>query len=271
MIGVFDSGLGGLSVLKYFLKDLPEYSYVYLGDSARAPYGGRSEEVIYNYTKEAVDFLFSKNCQLIIIACNSATAQALRKIQQEYLPKKYPGKNVLGVVRPLVEKVAKKEDVKKVGIIGTKATINSEIYKEEIGELNPEIKVFQKATPLLVPLIEEGWTKRIETKMILKKYLTSLKREEIDALVLGCTHYPYLLEQIRRIMPKNTEVYNSGEVIAQSLRNYLDRHREYDLDKSKDPVREFFTTDCPERFRELGEKFLGQKIKKINKISIKCN
>ena len=168
MIGVFDSGLGGLTVLKSFLRVLPDYNYIYLGDSARAPYGGRSQDTIYGYTKEAVDFLFAHGCELIIIACNSASAQALRKIQQEHLPKKYPGKNALGVIRPLVEEVARDKNINRVGVIGTRATIESCAYKTELKKLNSDLEIFQTSAPLLVPLIEEGWSKRSETKKFLK-------------------------------------------------------------------------------------------------------
>ena len=196
MIGVFDSGLGGLTILKYFLKELPQYNYIYLGDSARAPYGNRSQDVIYNYTKEAVDFLFSKGCQIIIFACNTASSQALKKIQQEYLPKKYPNKKVLGVIIPLVEEATKNDRIKKIGVIGTKATIKSNVYAKELLKLNPKSKIFQKKAPLLVPLIEEGWIKKKETKMILKKYLRELKMEQVDALILACTHYPILIKEL---------------------------------------------------------------------------
>ncbi len=268
MIGVFDSGYGGLTVLKYFLKDLPGYNYIYFGDNARTPYGSKSQEVIYNYTREVVDFLFSKNCDLIIVACNTASAQALRKIQQEYLPTKYSNKRVLGVVRPLVEKVAENKNIKRVGVLGTKATINSHVYEIELHKINPELEVFEQSAPLLVPLIEEGWTKKAETKKILKKYLRPLKEKKIESLILACTHYPFLFKEIKNIMGKNCEVYNPGEIIAISLADYLKTHKELKIEKQKNSSLEFYTTDDINKFREIGGKFLKQKIAKIEKVEL---
>lgn len=267
MIGVFDSGFGGLTILKYFFKDLGEYDYVYFGDSARAPYGSRSQDVIYEYTKEAVDFLFSEGCELIILACNSASSQALRKIQQEYLPEKYPDKRVLGVIRPLVERIAEGEN-KVVGVVGTRATVESSIYKKELEALNPEICIFEKSAPLLVPLIEEGWIKNKETKMILKKYLRPLKERKIESLILGCTHYPVLYKDIKKIMPKKCEILNSGEIVSKSLRKYLNAHAEIKGKISKNGKRIFFTSDSVEKFSKMGEKFLGQKIEKVKRVKI---
>jgi|AntRauTorckE6833_2_1112554.scaffolds.fasta_scaffold00031_6 glutamate racemase len=268
MIGVFDSGLGGLTVLKEFLKYLPEYDYLYLGDNARVPYGNKSQELIYKHSREAVDFLFSQGAEIIIFACNSASSQALRKIQTEYLPKKYPGKKVLGVIRPLAEEVAKNEKVKKVGVIGTRATINSHVYKEEIKALNPELEVIEKATPLLVPLIEENWAHKPEARKILKNYLRELKMKQVDALILACTHYPYMFKEIREIMPKRSLVLNPGEVVAFSLKDYISRHKELKLKTSKTPKRVFFTTDSNSRLKNLGERFLEENIKDIKEINI---
>ncbi|MCK4540525.1 glutamate racemase [Candidatus Parcubacteria bacterium] len=268
MIGIFDSGLGGLTVLKNFLKALPDYNYIYLGDSARAPYGGRSQDTIYCYTKEAVDFLFARGCELIIIACNSASSQALRKIQQEYLPQKYPGKNVLGVIRPLVEKVAEDKNIKRVGIIGTRATIESNAYKTELKKLNPDLEIFQKSAPLLVPLIEEGWNRRPETKSILKKYLRPLKSKQIEILILACTHYPILFKEIKKIMTKRCRVLDSGEIIARGLKNYLARHPEYRVSPAQNTCVNFFTTDDAERFRVMAKKFLNIDVEKITKVCL---
>lgn len=268
MIGVFDSGLGGLTVLKELLKHLPEYDYLYLGDNARVPYGNKSQELIYNYSKQAVDFLFSQGAEIIIFACNSASSQALRKIQTEYLPKKYPDKKVLGVIRPLVEEVVRNEKIKKVGVIGTRATINSHIYKNEIKSLNSNLQVIEKATPLLVPLIEENWAHKPEARKILKNYLRELKMKQVDALILACTHYPYMLETIREIMPKRTLVSDPGEVVALSLKDYLLRHEDIKLKTSKKPKRLFFTTDKSSTLKTLGEKFLKESIKDIKQINI---
>jgi len=268
MIGVFDSGLGGLSILKYFLKSLPDYNYIYFGDNARAPYGSRSEDTIYNYAKEAMDFLFSKKCKIVIIACNTASAVALRKLQQEYLPKNYPKKRILGIIRPLAEYAISDKSIKKLGIIGTKATINSKVYEKEILKLNSKIKIIRQKAPLLVPLIEEGWIKKPETKMILKKYLRKLKMKQVDGLILACTHYSFLLKYIQNIMHRKCKIFNNGEIIAESFKKYINKHTELKIKKSKNPSCEFFITDSVAEFKEIGEKFLEEKIKMINKIKL---
>lgn len=267
IIGVFDSGLGGLSVLKNFLKLLPQYNYLYLGDNARVPYGEKSPEVIYNYSQQAVNFLFSQGCNLVIIACNTASAQALPMIQQDYLPKNYPERKVLGVIRPLAEAAANSKK-RNIGIIGTRSTINSQAYTKEIKKINTKINVEELAAPLLVPLIEEGWAKKPETKMILKKYLKPLKTKQIKLLILGCTHYPFLIKDIRRICGKKIEVPNPGEIIAESLKIYLKNHPELKLRAAKKPVRIFYSTDKNGLFKKLGEKFLGQKIDDFKSVNL---
>jgi glutamate racemase len=268
MIGVFDSGLGGLTILKQFFKKLPQYNYIYLGDNARAPYGSKSEEVIYNYACQAVDFLFKQGCELIIFACNTVSAEALPKIQQEYLPKKYPDKKVLGVIIPAAEEATTSViDKYKIGVIGTRATINSGAHEKEIRKrINTDTEIISLACPLLVPLIEEGWTNNIETKMILKKYLHALKLKQINALILGCTHYPFLLKDIKRIMGEKVKIINTPEVTADKLIDYLNRHPEIKNKLNKNQKRFFFTTDAPEKFKELGSKFLGESIKGVKKI-----
>ena len=268
IIGVFDSGLGGLTIFKHFLQKLPGYNYIYLGDNARLPYGSKSPETIYNYTKEAVGFLFKEGCNLIIIACNTASAQALRRLQQEYLPKHYPNRRLLGVIRPIAEAVAHDKKYKHVGVIGTKATINSAAYKTELQKLNPALEVTQQSAPLLVPLIEEGWLKKPETKMILKKYLRPLKTKQIDALILACTHYPFLYKEIDNITGKRIKVLHPGEIIAASLKDYLSRHSELELKPEKTPKIQYYTTDDPTSFQNLAENFLNQKINKINQANI---
>ena len=267
LIGVFDSGLGGLTVFSHILKTLPNYNYIYLGDNARLPYGEKSAETIYEYSRQAATFLFEKGCNLIIVACNTASAQALKKLQTKFLPINFPDKRILGVIRPLAEEFAKKNH-KIIGIIGTKATINSGAYQTEINHLAPQLKIEQKSTPLLVPLIEEGWLKKPETKMILKKYLRPLKTKQVDALILGCTHYPFLLSSIKQIMGKKIAVPDPGVVIANSLKNYLDRHPELNIQKTKNSKINYYTTDNPEYFKKLGEKFLGQKIINIKQVDI---
>ena len=260
MIGIFDSGFGGLSIFKEIKRALPDNDYIYLGDNARTPYGNRSAETVYQFTKEAVDFLFDKGCQLVVLACFTASSQALRKIQQEYLPEKYPDKNVLGVLIPIVEKAAatSQQKKKRIGVIGTRGTINSKRFSKEISKVDNTIKVYEKATPLLVPLVEEGWIKRRETKMIVRHYLRSLKNEHIDALILGCTHYGLLQKVIAEAAGKSVNTLDSAKIIADSLKDYINRHPEYKLTKGGKV--KFYTTDYPERFNELGFRFFGEKV-----------
>ncbi len=269
MIGVFDSGVGGLSVLRRFLENNSDYSYLYLGDNANVPYGNKSPEIIYQYSQRAIDFLVSQGAKLIIIACNSASAQALRRLQQEYLPLKHPQIKVLGVIRPIVEEIAARSNLERIGLIGTRATINSQVYEIELKSLRPDLKIFTKATPLLVPLIEEDWIKKPETKMILKKYLISLKNKQVQALVLACTHYPFLLKQFQRIMGKACLVLDPSQIVSEKLKDYLTRHPEIDdvLDKDS-KILKFFTTDSIEKFQDLGERFLGQKMEKVERVSL---
>lgn len=267
LVGVFDSGLGGLTVLKKFTDLLPGYHYLYLGDTARVPYGDKSADTIYNYTVQAVDFLFKKGCNLVIIACNTASAQALRRLQQEWLPLNYPRRRVLGVIKPLAEFSAQNKTNKKIGVIGTKATINSGAYTKEILELNPKLKVYARAAPLLVPLIEEGRINKPETKLILKSYLASLKNKKIDSLILACTHYPYLQNEIKKIMGKHVTIADTGKIIALSLKDYLNRHPELKIVKSKTACN-FYTTDNPKLFKQTAEKFLKRKVNSIAKIEL---
>jgi glutamate racemase len=266
-IGIFDSGLGGLTVLRHLIATLPQYDYIYLGDTARVPYGEKSPKTIYEYSQQAMDFLFSQGCRLVIIACNTASAQALRPLQQEYLIKKHPDKKILGVIRPLVEEFSDKK-IKILGVIGTKSTTESGSYEMEIKKLNPNIKVEVKSTPLLVPLIEEGWAKKPETRMILKKYLRPLKVKKIQALILACTHYPFLIKQIRDIMGKRVLVPDPGEIIALSLKKYLEKHKELNLKTRQKAIINYFTTDNPNSFKKEGEKFLQEKIKNIKQIKL---
>jgi glutamate racemase len=268
MIGVFDSGVGGLTVLKSLLKHLPDYDYVYLGDNARTPYGNKTKEEVYEYTRQAVDFLFKQGCDLIIIACNTASALALRQLQQEYLPKKYPGKKILGVVRPMAEAIALNKKIKKVGMIGTKATVKSKIYPREIKLLNKKIKIFCQSAPLLVPLIESGWNDKEEIAEILEKYLQPLKKAKIDSLVLGCTHYPFLTREICQVMGKGCKIYNSGEIVALSLKDYIARHPELAIVWHPKPKLVFYTTGGVGAFKIIGDRFLGRKIEHIQRIKL---
>lgn len=264
MIGIFDSGLGGLTIMKEIKRILPNYDYLYFGDTLHVPYGNRSDEAVFNLTKSACDYLFSRGAQLIILACNTASSRALRKLQQEYLPKKRKelkrdNINILGVIRPLVEDAAASK-AEKVGVIGTRGTINSNAYVIELGKLNDKIKVFQQACPLLVPLIEENWLNRKETTSILRHYLREVKRIQVDCLILGCTHYPILLKEIRSIMGRSCVVPNPGEVVARSLADYLKRHAEIEKQLSKNSKAEYVVTDLTENFKMMARRFLGEKI-----------
>lgn len=266
MIGIFDSGIGGLTVVKEVLRQLPEYQILYLGDTARTPYGNRSQELIYKFTEQAVDFLFKQGCQLIIIACNTASAEALRKIQQEWLPKNYPDRRVLGVIRPVVEEAAKVSRFGRIGVISTRATINSGAYERELLSQDQKVQVFQQAGPLLVPLVEEGFINRPETNKIIRYYLRPLKLKKIDTLILGCTHYPILHKQIQSIAGKSIKVLDSAKIVAEKLKDYLARHPEIETKLEKNNDHKFLVTDLTESFKYNAEKWLGQKIEleKIN-------
>ncbi len=266
MIGVFDSGFGGLTILRAFFQKLPTYDFVYLGDNARTPYGNKSLSVIYEYTRQAVTLLFSKGAKLIILACNTASAKALRKIQQEWLPLHYPERRVLGVVIPLAEAAVEASRYGRIGVIGTRATIESMVYEQELLKLKTDLKIYGRACPLLVPLVEEDWIGKPETNMILKKYLRPLKGTHIDTLIPGCTHYPFLKRDMERIMGKNCHILNSPEIVADKLTDYLRRHPEMETTLHKDSRRAFYTTDDPKRFRNFGEKFLGQKILQVDSV-----
>jgi glutamate racemase len=268
MIGVFDSGIGGLTVLRSFLRDLPEYDYLYLGDNARTPYGNKSLDIIYEYTRQAVGFLFDRGCMLIILACNTASAKALRRIQQQWLPSHFPDRRVLGVVIPLAEAGVEVTRFGRIGVIGTRATIESKVYEQELKKLRGGLKVHSLACPLLVPLVEEGWIGKPETNMILKKYLRPLKDVKVDTLILGCTHYPFLQDDIERIMGKNCRILNGPDIVSQKLRDYLYRHPEIEGRVSRNGRITFFTTDDSGRFKLFGEKFLGQRIARVEKVPL---
>jgi len=268
MIGVFDSGMGGLTVQRAFLRDLPGYGYLYLGDNARTPYGNKSLDTIYEYTRQAVSFLFDRGCILIILACNTASAKALRRIQQHWLPSHYPDRRVLGVAIPLAEAGVEATRFGRIGVIGTRATIESKVYEQELGKLRSGLKVFGLACPLLVPLVEEGWVGKPETNMILKKYLRRLKEKKIDTLIPGCTHYPFLQKDIERIMGKNCKVLDGPDIVSEKLTDYLSRHPEIDGKISRRGEVRYVTTDDPDRFKLFGEKFLGQRIAGVERVTL---
>jgi len=260
MIGVFDSGLGGLTILRALFKELPDYDYVYLGDNARVPYGSRSSEIIYQYTKEAVDFLFKKGVELIILACNTASTNALRRLQEEYLPENYPERKILGVVKPSVESAIEKSFNKRIGVIGTEATINSGVFPREFLKLKSDFKVYQQACPLLVPIIEAGETDWLGLDLILTKYLANLKKKDAGALILGCTHYSLIKNKIQKHIGKQVRLVSEDEIIPQKLQDYLWRHPEIDKKLGKDKKRQFLTTVYSQRFNELAKMFLQQQV-----------
>jgi glutamate racemase len=262
-IGIFDSGFGGLDIFRHIEKKLPKYDFIYLGDNARTPYGSRSQETIYQYVTEAVDFLFDNGCQLIILACNTASAEALRKIQQEYLIKKYPDRRVLGVVIPAIEEALEKTRNKKVGVIGTESTVRSNAFSNELAKKDSKIKVFQKACPLLVPIVESDEKDEKLINLALQNYLKPLVVKNIDTLVLGCTHYGILKKNIEKVLKKSGKkisIVSEGEIVAKKLTDYLGRHPEIEKTLDKNSVREFYTTDLTEKFQKVGTKLMGRKI-----------
>ncbi|MDP2630572.1 MAG: glutamate racemase [Candidatus Uhrbacteria bacterium] len=267
-IGVFDSGLGGLSVLKAFVKIVPEYDYVYLGDNARAPYGGRSADRIFEFTKQGVQFLFDQGCALVVLGCNSASADALRRLQQEWLSESYPDRRVLGVIIPAAEAIAKNYSDRKIGIIGTRATMSSNAYIREIEKcIEKAPRIEQVACPLLVPLIEEGWEKTVPAKMIIKKYLRALKSKQVALLVLGCTHYAFIQDTISRVMGKKVVIIDPGVCSARALKTYLEKHPEIESRLEKNNILRIYSTDTSERIQNLAQRFWGKSLA-IEKIDL---
>ncbi len=261
-IGIFDSGVGGLTVLKNIRKELPQYDYIYLGDNARAPYGTRSFEVIYQYTLEAVEKLFGMGCHLVVLACNTASAKALRTIQQNDLPKIAPNKRVLGVIRPTTENVHLYTKSKHVGILATQGTVKSDSYVIEINKFSPDIIVSQEACPMWVPLVEGNEYKTEGGAYFIKKHIENIFQKDplIDTLVLGCTHYPILVNEIKKYVPAHVTILSQGEIVAQQLKNYLHRHPEMDDKCSKSGTINYYTTEDPLSFEEKAGIFLEEKI-----------
>lgn len=261
-IGVFDSGYGGLTVLKEIVKKLPGYDYLYMGDNARAPYGPRSFETVYQYTLECVEWFFAQGCELVILACNTASAKALRTIQQKDLPHIDPAKRVLGVIRPTTEVIGTFSKTGHVGILGTAGTVQSESYPIEISKFFPGVKVYQEACPMWVPLIENNEYNSPGADYFVKKHLDNItsKSKEIDVLLLGCTHYPLLSDKIRSFLPQNISIVSQGEIVADSLAVYLENHPELANRCSKNGERLFFTTDSPADFDNHASVFFGGKI-----------
>jgi glutamate racemase len=261
-IGVFDSGYGGLTVLKEMREKLPEYDFLYLGDNARAPYGSRSFEVIYQYTWQAVQALFDRDCSLVILACNTASAKALRNIQRIKLPELHPDKRVLGVIRPSTEELDKHTKTKHVGVLATEGTIRSNSYQIELAKFAPDLVVNQHACPMWVPLIENNQFDTPGGVYFIQNDLVSIleKDPKIDTILLACTHYPILLEQLQRLLPEHIEVLAQGKIVAESLADYLIRHPEMDAKCSKVGSVRYLTTESAQAFSEKASLLMNDQI-----------
>jgi glutamate racemase len=261
-IGVFDSGYGGLTILKEIVAKLPQYDYIYLGDNARAPYGNRSFTTVYHYTLQCVEWFFKQGCPLVILACNTASAKALRTIQQHDLQTIAPDKRVLGVIRPTTELIGQYTKSKKVGILATNGTVQSQSYVIEIKKFYPELQVIQEACPMWVPLVENNEFDGHGTDYFIKKHIHQLLKREprIDAILLACTHYPLLLKKITEYTPVDIRILAQGEIVAISLADYLRRHPEMQTRLSKNGSRTFYTTDSTEDFDNHAAIFYGKPI-----------
>ncbi|GAB4018455.1 glutamate racemase [Spirosoma migulaei] len=261
-IGVFDSGYGGLTVLREIVQKLPQYDFVYLGDNARTPYGTRSFDTVYHYTLECVQHLFDAGCRLVILACNTASAKALRNIQQLDLPTLAPDRRVLGVIRPTTEVIGTYSKTGNVGILATRGTVTSESYLVEIEKFFPDLQVFQEACPMWVPLVENGEYASPGADYFVKQHLDRLLAQspEIDTILLACTHYPLLLNKIRQFAPQGATILSQGGIVADSLADYLQRHLELEAQCSKHGQRTFLTTDSTEDFDRQATVFYGQPV-----------
>ncbi|MEO6315470.1 MAG: glutamate racemase [Chitinophagaceae bacterium] len=261
-IGVFDSGYGGLTVLKDLKAKLPDYDYLYLGDNARAPYGSRSFETVYRYTLECVQWFFKQGCPLVILACNTASAKALRSIQQKDLPALAPGKRVLGVIRPTTEIIGRYTKTGQVGVLATTGTVLSGSYPIEIAKFFPALTVFQEACPMWVPLIEANEYNKPGADYFVDQHLSNIFRQsgQIDTLLLACTHYPLLKDKIERHLPAGVQLLTQGKIVADSLADYLQRHPEIAQACSKQGRQAFFTTDSTDDFDNHAAIFYGQPV-----------
>ncbi len=283
-IGIFDSGFGGLTVFRSIRARLPQYDYIYLGDNARTPYGNRSFDAIFRFSRECVDMLFERRCKLVIIACNTASAKALRTLQQKVLPLEHPDRRVLGIIRPSAEALASLSDTRTVALWATEGTVKSMSYPMELEKAAPQLTVIQQACPMLVPLVENGelngsaldyfiekyWRETLQTAASQSTSAQALPRIPptgvsqsacgIDALLLACTHYPLIQTSIRRILPPEIKVLTQGEIVAPSLENYLLRHPEIEQALSRTGSQRFLTTDQTEGFDHLAETFLGHAV-----------
>lgn len=261
-IGIFDSGYGGLTILKAIRELLPQYDYAYLGDNARAPYGTRSFDIVYQFTRQAVLKLFEMGCQLVILGCNTASAKALRSIQQNDLPKIDPQRRVLGVIRPTAEIVGKLTQTKHIGILATPGTTKSNSYNIEINKLWPELDVTGVACPLWVPIVENNEATGAGADYFVKKRIDHILwlDPDIDTLILGCTHYPILMPKIKQYVPDGIKIVSQGEYVAESLKDYLTRHTEIDARCTKNGTAHYYTTENAEKFKEVARIFVTDDI-----------
>ena len=262
-IGVFDSGLGGLAIALSIIRRLPQYEYIYLGDTKRVPYGGRSQETIHEFTAEALEFLFDQDCQLVILACNTASAEALRKSQQEYLPAHYPDRRVLGMIIPAAEAVFESGSPRRVGVLATASTVESGAYERELTRQRAGTEVSQVAAPLLVPLIENDGIRYL--KPILEDYMTSLRADQVESVVLGCTHYCLIKDQVRELI--GVPVISQDEIIPEKVADYLHRHPEIESRLGKGGTTSFKVTDITPGSAEFARFLAGQEIV-LEKVSI---
>jgi glutamate racemase len=268
---VFDSGYGGLTILDKIRKEMPEYDYIYLGDNARTPYGTRSFQVVYEFTLQAVQYLFSRGCRLVILACNTASAKALRTIQQHDLPRSAdPTRRVLGVIRPTAEAIGTLTRTGHVGVLATAGTIKSESYPLEIKKLFPEVTVSGEACPLWVPLVENHEYDTPGADYFVKQHIQRLlaRDPQIDTIILGCTHYPLLYDKIRAFTPPHIRLIPQGEYVAHSLRDYLRRHPEMDIRCRRGGTCQFLTTESVEKFEESASVFLGEERVNVESVEL---
>ena len=269
-IGVFDSGYGGLTILEKIREKMPEYDYIYLGDNARTPYGTRSFEVVYEFTLQAVEKLFHLGCPLVILACNTASAKALRTIQQINLPVIDPNRRVLGVIRPTAECIGQLTQTRHVGILATTGTIKSDSYKLEVNKLYPDVTVVGEACPMWVPLVENNEFDSKGADYFVQKHINQLleKDPDIDTLILGCTHYPLLMKKIREFTPEHIKIVPQGEYVANSLQDYFVRHPEMDARCTKNGTCRFLTTESTAKFEESASIFLQQEEMHVESIAL---
>jgi glutamate racemase len=254
MIGIFDSGIGGLTVVRSLMEHLPGYDIVYFGDTARTPYGTKSPETVVRYALENIDFLLSKGSKIIVMACNTASSVAAESVNDQFdLP-------IFEVITPAVEITVKRSKHLRIGVIGTRATVNSGVYEKKIKALSPEAKVYSTACPLLVPLVEEGWVKKPETSMIIKKYLHPLKVRQIDTLILGCTHYPLLKDKIQRKIGKKVDVIDSSKAVAKKVKAFLNTHAEVDRQLVKKGNFRLFVSDVTDQFQKTARMTLKRNV-----------